>query len=333
MELAEIKLGATHFLAQNVLERLPSSPLQIVNGATFDNATSLDKEQGKFRDSANTFYTLYRIYGSPEIKLEALTGLVQQLINLHDFATARHFLERGRSLLHVLPVNNGNQYRKAFLENKLGWIADYEFGFEEAKSHFLNAERILNVIPLDGWTTRERYLASDNLHWQGREACQLASVGINKSQNIELAYQKLREAIESDEEESVDQVGFGYLWLARTDIINRTYFAANADLTECENHFQSYIKNHPGRKDLLAHPSLVRGYLNFRQSNLEEAEANFQQALEIRMGGDYSKGWADALVALALVDIRRGNIPSALGNFMRAVKTNPYSAARVFLGA
>lgn len=331
MELAEVKLGAAHFLARNLFEKLPQPPLQEIAGATLTAATALDRNEGKFRDSANAFYSIYQVYEDPQVKLQALTGLIQQLINLHDFRKARFYIDQGRALSVDLSPKD-NMYLLALRPNKLGWIADYEFGFEEAKRLFLDAEVSLNAIPASEWAEREHYLASDNLHWQGREACQLASVGIDREHNISFANQKLMEAIELDKEETEDQVGFGYLWLAGTNMVAGNYATAYFGLEECKNHFDVYLVDHPSRRDILAHYYLLRGHLKLAQSEVGEAETDFQQALEIRTGGDYSKGWADAQLSLAVVDIKRGNFPRALGNYLKAIQTNPYSAARVILG-
>lgn len=148
--IAETKAQFIHWMARNLIERRVSGVhLYEVDGSTLESAEVWNQQWGDYLQSAIHYYSVLHRAGDPEVRAEAAIGVVQQLINLGVFAQARKILAtEPPQIIKALPETQKNIFL-AQIEEKQGWIADYELGYQTEKEHLTKAGKILTSLPQD----------------------------------------------------------------------------------------------------------------------------------------------------------------------------------------
>lgn len=339
--LAEVKAMVVNWTARTIIESVvPQVDLHVMKTSSLKKAADLDRKEGNFKRSADNYFTELQTNSHDGERAEALIGLVQQLINLGDFHQARQWLGYGQVSLALLLEGNQKQIFEARLCEKLGWVEDYELGFERARQAFVNCSDLISEIP--NWIEDMRSLYSTTRHFLGRAHLGLASLGIDRFDNLAYSEQYFRQAIELDSEIRDDgtdgKLGFGHSWLARCYIMTRSSTQAYHEVSQAGHHFVNQMLV-TDRKGYQAQWDLIRGLYELTFGNLDSAYAYFSNAALIRSqdppeGEPYPKGLADAYLGLSKVNWEMGYPLDAARYLKKAVVTHPYAALRgVVIGA
>lgn len=339
--LAEAKASIIHVAARGIIERMvrPVS-LDIREGSTLDSAKLQDRQNGNFRESANEYYSVYRLSQDTSEQAIALIGLSQQLVNLGSFREAR-------KLLHEEPpklLDNLAGARKILLQarvkEKEGWINDYELGYFQSKHCFTEAGLFLTDMSRNEWGYEERELYSTTRHFLGRASYGLASLGVDRIRNTREAINYFKDAMSLDqrlETETDLKVGFGHGWLTRCYLMLGKMGIADEHLEAMRESFIKHLESTSGR-GIMAHYHLLRGARLLQDNLLVEANDNFAQALAIRTDNNrsdfemYPKGEADACLGLSKVALKRHDIKMASRYLVRAFRIHPYAVLRSTFG-
>lgn len=340
--LAEAKVQAVHLLVRGLAEYAPklakSTHLELRPGATLQSAQDLDRKTGEYAESARHYYTVYQGSLSPREKAEALISLSQELINCGSFRQARKFLNQFTQIVPKLSLED----RRIFLaqvQGKYGWIADYEFGFQEELRRFMRVRIFLNEIPRERWGGKGEELYSTAFHFCGRARFGLAEAGVDREVNINTAKDSFIEARRLDEELDVptvnEKVGHGYAWEARCELRRGDFTRVDELIVQAGVYFRGHQELFPN-SSIMAHYNLLVGeyYLSRGRGGARAARRAFEKAMEVRTGGkgEYSKGVADALGGMAATYWKEGEIGKAVSYFIKAVRVNPQIFFKGLLG-
>jgi tetratricopeptide (TPR) repeat protein len=339
--LAETKVQAIAVVGRLAEKLTPQIYLERRQNASLETARIADSGHGDFRESANHYYSL-TMSDDPEVLAEGKIGLAQQLINLGAFSQARRLLEAYDISKEIMRFQRpGILLQRAKVQEKLGWIADYEMGFAEAKMHFNNAADFL----LESWEGNlanrpddQRKVYSTTKHFSGRANYALAAMGVNRTDNVNNAIENFQEAQDLDhgieDEHKEGKLGFGDSWIARCYMLVGDLQWAGIYIRSAQSHFENQLIATPTRTDFLAHGHLLKGYWDLK-GGLPTARSHFEEALRLRQEtGTYPKGLVDAYLALAFNDLKDYQLLSFLRNITVAFRTQPYTVLRgITIGA
>lgn len=335
--LVEAKAETLHFIAHYIIEHtVKPVTLHPIKSATFQSAQDADSKEGDFKKAADHYYTVFSQTSIDEEKVKALIGLSQELVNLGSFRQVRILLRNhAPALLDSLPLVQSTTL-EAQIEEKLGWIEDYELGFFQSKEHFTKAGRLLKLLRVTGDLDRERF--STTRHFLGRASYGLAALGVDKASNIRQATGWFEEALALDEQLPNNihlnlKLGFGHGWLSRTYLMLGDHAKSDEELNKMREYFEKQLEITPGRVDLMAHYHFLKGHRNFKLGLVAESKRDFQEALGIRINTtSYPKGLADAYAGLSAVSLKEHNPLLAATYLFRAIRTNPYAVLRGIAG-
>lgn len=334
--LPELRARALYLTAREIGERVPPrTPLNVREGATLESANNWDTNRGNFQESALDYYSVFSQSNDSNIRVKALVGLSQELINLGSFWQARReFLPLMSSLIpHLSELKQ--YYYGAVREEKLGWIEDYEWGYTQELKSLGRARRSLRKIPHANWGEEERKLEGTLDHFSGRAYFGLAAQGIRKLESLNSAVQyfelDLRRARGLRQEGTPNPANecFQHLRLVACYILFRDLQIARNYLNQAKVLAQEE-KEKTGRQGLIAHCHLVEGRILIEEEELAGARREFNTAIEIRRNIEpYPKGLSDALIGIAYTYLKEGKLVEAGRNFKEAIKVYPVNLGRI----
>ncbi len=338
--LAETKASLISFAAHSIIEGIiPPLNLEPKEGANLVSAKLLDSDKGDFRGSACEYFTVFTTSSDPEEKARALIGLVQQLVNLGSFKQARELLLDNDPGSFEFDSSEKVLFFQARVQEKLGWIADYELDFRGSERFFRRAADFVLESKLRGdWTDEEQEFYSTSRHFIGRAKYSQAAFGIDRRRNVYEAVGFFQEAMDLDENLANKQVegklAFGCSWIARCYMLAGDFRAAGQYIERAENHYNAQMRQTPDRIDYMAHYLTLLGERNLKVGDVASAQLNFVEALNIRkkQRSPYPKGVADAQLGLSTAFWQEGEFPKALHHFKLAIKAHPYSVFRGIIG-
>lgn len=333
--LTEARADAFYFLAREIGERLiPPVRLSLDQNTTQETVEGLKD----FRDLAQGHYSLFVLSTSPQEKADALVELAQQLINLGRFRQARQLLDqKSDKVLNDLPVEK-QLLGRARVEQKYGWIADYEGGYFDSIQRFLTSRSLLERIPRERWGRDEQVYYSATTHFLGRGHYGLASQGINTEGNVMAAMvyfnQDLRWLLSEKEHgrPAPANEAFQHAWLSRCYSIIEDLDQAGLEIEEAGRLFQEFVESNP-ESGALAHYHVLKGRLRLATGLTDKARDEFNEALRIREQVEhYPKGYADAATGLALSYWQERKLLPAALYAIKAVRAFPFILAKGAFG-
>lgn len=322
--IAEIKANSIYYLVRTAGERYMAHKTL---------SLSLNLEPPDPINDADIFHTeakkAFNAYGRAKSPLEqaaAARDFAQQQINLGDFPGVRKTV---RIILHSsrhLPPKD-EDYFEAVAEEKLGWVADYETGYQDALQRFTRVQRILQRRRAV-WTDDEAGLNSTATHFLGRARLGLACQGINVQTNITAArglfitdlsrFEEMRKAGNSQPANE----GFQHAWLTMCAITAGNLGAAEKSAAKTKTLFEESLT--AKASGIMGHYYLLQGALDLRSNNPQAARAEFLEAARIRTEVEYyPMGLAFAYLGVSGTFLHEGKFTQAVDYFKKAVNTQP----------
>lgn len=337
--LNRARAESVYFLARTVGEKLaPDVNLERIPNATLKSADAWDRDKGDFRRSASEFHSVLLAANNVEEEIRAANGVVRELINLGSFRQTRPLLETTIPILiQELPYRRQRIYFEGEINNRLGWIADYESGYFDARDRFERVRSLLSGIPDDERTDEAKHLNHTAIHFLGRAHFGLASQGIRTRLNTQNALGYFQQGLEIDQEErrrghpNPTTEGFQHAWISRCYQMMRYRHNAWEHLELAGNLFAEASEEIPER-GIMAHYYLLRGVFELYDANLGEAETNLKVALTEREKEYYPKGLSDIYLGMAEVYRRRWNFSEAAKFGWKAYKIYPLSLLKTVAG-
>jgi len=300
----------------------------IVDNPSFEEAKNLDNN-GKWKDSADHYYTIFTTTNNPLEKAESYIQLAQTLINLVKYIKARGFLLENKDNVLANLSEPDKTFFEARVFEKLGWINDYLGETKEAISNFSRARDLLSEKANKDDSILRIYETSNHflgrlytiLAWQANETdtdkdTEKAIERFNESIQI---YEKLRSRGKKDDAAE----GFQYAWLARVHIMQGYHTQTEKDLEKMKELFETTVQERPG-SGVLGYYHLLLGRLKFEQNDLKSSRENFAESLRINTEVlNYPSSQADALLGMALCDYSLGEIEKSKEETQKALFLNP----------
>ncbi|KKS71220.1 hypothetical protein A3A14_00950 [Candidatus Daviesbacteria bacterium RIFCSPLOWO2_01_FULL_43_38] len=223
--------------------------LKVEEGATLDSARVADHRERDFAKSARLYYSVLNTSGDIDEKIWAFGGLVLQLINAHAFRQARELLRDQSPMLRAELPEDKRYFLEADAKGKEGRIESVERGYKPAIECFLTVEEILKKRGSERWTLEDKKAFSTAEHFLGKLKLELAVMGVNKEDNLQVSRGHLLRAIKMDTEirgAGVEEtVGYGFKELARNYLAAGNIKEADKALEEAIKHFEAYTKTTP----------------------------------------------------------------------------------------
>lgn len=316
--------------------RVSEGPLKHkrIDKPSFEEAEKLDAN-GRWKEAANHYYTLFTDVKDPRDKAEAFILLGQMYINLVKYSVAeKFFIEKSNFIERELAGWDRTFYRARVVE-KLGWIYDYCGRPKEALINFETARKLLTKKASISPSVLRVYETSN--HFAGRQLTILAWQGENPEENLKLARQRFEESISIydtlEKEGAPDSAanGFQYAWLVRVDILAGDLDKAKDDLERMYNLFNEVIRENPG-SGVMGYYYLLKGRLNLEKKKFQDAREAFKEAYRINTDVvQYRPSQADALFGLALCAWLENKKDEALEFAKKAVNLNPNLPKRGYI--
>lgn len=334
--MTEIKKGLGEIIKEFRLESYLSKPevgaveemklFLIRKNPSFEEACNLDNN-GRWRQAANHYYTIYSQTIDPLQKAKAFIGLSQMYINLVKYNLSRKFLlENKESIISSLSGWDKIFYEAQVFE-KLGWINDYFGETDEAITNFSQARQLLSErAKIDNYVLRV-YETSN--HFLGRQYAILAwkedqpqtdtSLAVERFKESVQIYEKLRAVGKPDDAAE----GFQYGWLCRMSILQGDYKEAEDYLLKTHQFFTHVTKDRPG-SGIMGYYYLLLGRLKLEQGDYQESRESFSEALRINTEViNYPSSQADAILGMGLSDYYLGNKEKAKQEVLKSLSINP----------
>lgn len=301
---------------------IPPVKLEVRQGnISLNSALYQDSHRGNYYESACQYFTVLENSKDQKESIEAVFGLTQQLINLGRLGQAKKYLEKIVSFVAQEDIADDRfiNYSLARVNEKLGWIADYEGNYRKEASKFNLARDLINSIPEDEQTKEEKQIYSTSTHYLGR-----AYFGLG---NYDWAIGYFEEHLEGDNL-NPDEKGYGHGWLARCYMEKGNSKSAAEELISSRNYFEEYLKNHPER-GTMAHWFMLNGERFLKNLNFEEARDQFELALSIHLSKErYPAGESRAMFAIAFTYWAERNIGAAFTYALKGFLTYPLSVIK-----
>lgn len=343
MAIAELRANAVYFLARTVGERF-IKPVQFENipGATLETADNWDRQSGNFQRSASDFHSVYLSAWETDSRVQAALGVAKEIINLGDFPQARYFLRRSLDIGASLISIRRKDFVRAEVQNRLGWIADYESGYFESTAKFAEVHAAMASIPQDKRTQEEEHLFSTAIHFYARGHFGLASQGIDPRHHAEIALDDFKKGLKIDEERREAGTpnpaveGFQHAWISRCYMLLNQPANAWNHLEKSGELFRESLDQTPQR-GIMAHYYILRGFFDLTQQvrdvSYSDIAADFHEAIRIRTEVEpYPKGLSDAYLGMAEVCKRQWRFKEAAQYGMMAFRVYPLSLLKTVAG-
>lgn len=316
------------------LNSIPDSTLEKARG---------DERSGSWEKAASHYLSVWEDSSfEPPLRGEAIVGLAQIFINRGELGRARNFLsELEAEIPNFLLEERSNKYLRARINEKLGWIADYEGEYGVARKKFLLARQLVK----DPQTEDEKSLFSTTTHFLGRASVGLA-LGIRDNREKESLLKDALSFFQKDLEDQLDfrEMGtphldneaFQYLWMARCYIhLGDNTNKADECIAKAEILIRESVAKDPNSEGMLGHLNNIKGAYWIALKNPEQAFAHFQEALRVRLElsqkegkSRFRKGEAESLLGMAISKFGLRRFGEAYVYFQEAVKTYPMLVLR-----
>lgn len=328
--IAEGRAGAVYFMVRQMSRLTGNLKFGENDGATLERAKEFEAK-GRFEEAARDCYAVLRDVEDPDVRVEALFGLSQHLINLGKLRQAEKVLKKQAPELIEGLRERQVLYVKGKVAEQRGWIADYRMGYFESEKLFNDALAWVDRIPVDQRPIEGMIVQSTATHFLGRAQYGKAIFGIDSESNAGKAIDQFKKAIDLDrllklrEPSRVVSEGFGHLWLARCYLLMGGIETAKEYIRQGETVFQKT----PGggiEGGVLAHLDMVKGAVEMTEGNLLDARKYFLDALFLRSTDYfYPKGLADAAMCVAETYWKKRDALTALGYDYIAFRNFPLS--------
>lgn len=343
----ELQLKALHTGVKLALKlaSIKNKPAELeeIDDASLEVANQIDKTGGRFLEAARHAQTVYAKTNDPIERGDALVLLIRQRTNRTEFAEARRLIEKDApKVVMDVPVEGTPSPRlrlQAMIENRRGWLEEYEMGPKPAIRSFERARSLLLDIEEVNWTDEMRELWRTTTHFLGRQYFLLGELGFDS----EISFEKARNSFLRDLSDaqmrrragaaiSPDNEAYQHAWLTRCSLKLGRVDDARDHLSQAEVGFRG-AEQQLGRRGPTGHYHLVAGEFDLSIDREFDAIGHFDIAKDIFTYDepDNKLGLVNANLGLAAVHYKLREFRSAGNALMEAKKAQPAAALRVGL--